>query len=407
MAISVGEAVTKAWERMVSVLFKPFAVEKWFLVGFAAWLAYLFEDSGANLRGQIQGDLSGVRTILRWFTDHPIAIPFIAIAYLFAVLAFTGGITFLRARGHFMLLHALTHEKFEIGESWSEYSNEANSAFKYFFAITAAPPLLGGVFVAFLAVIAYSDIMRGTMGAAGVIAFALGILVGLPVLILLVLANNFVRDFVLPVMFVHRIPLGEAWARVRGPILGEHKGELVLFYLLSFALAIAAGVVTCVATCLTLCATALPYIGTVILLPIYIFFRCYSLCFLQQLGPDFWSFPAIGAAKGPPVCPACGYDLRGNPFTETCPECGVVIPPNSFDLSGYAAPAAPPSTDAATATPPVPTKDVIDDADLIVDLPDEQPKGTNTLGDFPPFPEAPPPPTDKPPESPPKHPNDG
>ncbi len=28
----------------------------------------------------------------------------------------------------------------------------------------------------------------------------------------------------------------------------------------------------------------------------------------------------------PGLCPACGYDLRGNPSATSCPECGAAVP---------------------------------------------------------------------------------
>lgn len=378
MAMAVGDAVSKAWERMVRTLFKPFAIEKWFLIGFAAWLAYLFEDGGFNLQGQIRGNLGDLRPVLQWFANHPIVTVLGGIGYVVLAVAVTGVLAFLRSRGQFMLLHALTHEKFEIGESWSEYANEANSAFKFYFAFSAVTSLIGGGFAVMLVVLAYADIMSQSFGPAAIIAIILGVVLGIPGFFIVTLIEKFVRDFVLPLMFVHRIPIGEAWARARNTLLAEHKGDLVLFYLLAIVLAIASGFAAGIVTCVTCFIPALPYIGTVILLPIYIFFRCYSLCFLQQLGPEFWVFPASADAKGPPICPACGYDLRGNPFTETCPECGIAINPDSFDLTGYTRPAAAP-----------PTENKIDEADLVIDLEPEKPKDNGTIGGIPGFPQAP------------------
>lgn len=387
MAIAVGEAVTKAWDRMVTTLFKPFAIEKWFIVGFAAWLAYLFEDGEINLQGQIRGNLNGLRPVLQWMGNNLLLTALGAVVITVLLIALTGVLAFLRARGQFMLLHALTHEKFEIGETWSEYANEANSAFKFFFAYSAATMLIGLTFAVFVVSIAYNDIVSGKFGGGAIAALALGLLVGFPGFLLLSLIGKFVRDFVLPLMFVHRIPIGEAWGRARHTLIAEHKGELVLFYLLGIALGLAGGVVIGVVGCVLCCISWIPYISTVLFLPIFVFFRCYSLCFLQQLGPEFWAFPELADRKGPPICPACGYDLRGNPFTPTCPECGIAINPDSFDLTGYARPAAATAGADAASTP---AADQIDDADLVIDLEPEKPKDTGSNEGIPGFPQAPP-----------------
>lgn len=42
-----------------------------------------------------------------------------------------------------------------------------------------------------------------------------------------------------------------------------------------------------VGTCLTCCIAGLPYIQSVVFLPVYVFFRCFSVCFLEQFGEDW------------------------------------------------------------------------------------------------------------------------
>jgi len=57
-----------------------------------------------------------------------------------------------------------------------------------------------------------------------------------------------------------------------------------LFWLV---LVLATAIVTCLATCATCCIAAVPYIGTVILLPVFVLLRLFSLLFLRQFGPDY------------------------------------------------------------------------------------------------------------------------
>ncbi len=46
-------------------------------------------------------------------------------------------------------------------------------------------------------------------------------------------------------------------------------------------------VIGCIVTCLTCCIAAIPYVGTVILLPVFVLLRSFSLLFLRQFGPDY------------------------------------------------------------------------------------------------------------------------
>lgn len=74
-------------------------------------------------------------------------------------------------------------------------------------------------------------------------------------------------------------------------MIAAHPGEIVLYCLFLIVLAIATGLISCFAICITCCIAALPYLGTVILLPVFILLRSFSLVFLRQFGPDYdvWS----------------------------------------------------------------------------------------------------------------------
>src|ERR1035441_10297569 len=46
--ISVVDPISPALERVKCVLFRPFDLGKWFVIGFCAWLAYLGETGGGS-----------------------------------------------------------------------------------------------------------------------------------------------------------------------------------------------------------------------------------------------------------------------------------------------------------------------------------------------------------------------
>jgi hypothetical protein len=86
----------------------------------------------------------------------------------------------------------------------------------------------------------------------------------------------------------------EGFRIVRRELLGPHTGAVFLYLLMRVALSLAIVVLVLVAICVTLCCLAcvlaLPYVGTVLMLPVLVFLRCYALCFLEQLGGEWKLF---------------------------------------------------------------------------------------------------------------------
>jgi hypothetical protein len=65
------------------------------------------------------------------------------------------------------------------------------------------------------------------------------------------------------------------------------------------------------AMCATCCVVLIPYVGTVILLPVFVLMRSYLLLFLRQFGSEYdvWDgvsplLPITPAAPAPPALPA-------------------------------------------------------------------------------------------------------
>jgi hypothetical protein len=114
------------------------------------------------------------------------------------------------------------------------------------------------------------------------------------------------KDFVVPLQFLRRSRCLDAW-RELGDLLRGNIGNLVLYFLFRIVLAIAIAVVVVgvvlVTCCIAGCLFALPYLGTVLLLPILVFERAYSLYYLAQFGPDYDVFAplATGVSGSPPA----------------------------------------------------------------------------------------------------------
>jgi hypothetical protein len=103
--------------------------------------------------------------------------------------------------------------------------------------------------------------------------------------------------------------------------------------------------VGCLVTCLTCCLAALPYIGTVIVLPVPVFFRSFSLLFLRQFGADWdvWSkIPVLQTTTPPPVQAIVPAPIT--PMQQTTPPAPEIPPeePNASERSPYEPPESPP-----------------------------------------------------------------
>jgi hypothetical protein len=61
-------------------------------------------------------------------------------------------------------------------------------------------------------------------------------------------------------------------------------------------------------TCLTCCIVAIPYVGSVILLPLTVFMQAYPLYFIEQFGPT-WN--VFSPAKPPPLKDTAPYPGEG------------------------------------------------------------------------------------------------
>jgi hypothetical protein len=99
--------------------------------------------------------------------------------------------------------------------------------------------------------------------------------------------RRFLDDFVIPIMYRDRCGILQAW-QTFFDLARAHAGHLVLYGLFYFLLCLLAGaailaaiLLTC---CLAGCLLAIPYIGTVALLPVLVFFRLYGLEYLAQYG---------------------------------------------------------------------------------------------------------------------------
>ena len=102
-------------------------------------------------------------------------------------------------------------------------------------------------------------------------------------------------------MFRQNLPALPAFRQSMG-LVSRFPGSVVVFVLLRIAIFIGVAILSVIVCCLTCCIGTLPYIGTVILLPVLIYVKCFTLDCLAQFGPecDVWTVDVapVATAQG-------------------------------------------------------------------------------------------------------------
>ena len=311
--ISVIEPVGQAIEKTKRILFKPFDLGKWFVIGFCAWLATLLEGGGGgggNMRGGSHGGRNfegGFNHARHYILENlPWIIPTAVFVFLLAVGVMLL-LAWLRSRGDFMFLHCVAENKAEVRLPWNKYGKQANSlfVFRLVLSLVAMACIIPLVLLTIAAVCLISSRSPAIVG--GIAAIIVVVLMFLAMFIIFKLIGMFLRDFVVPVMYLRGCTCSQAWREVR-ELLRDNTGSFVLYTLFKIVIAIAIQAIiiavvlgTC---CMACCVLVIPYIGTVALLPILVFGRSYSLCYLAQYGDAlnvFMQRPEVEVVSPPPA----------------------------------------------------------------------------------------------------------
>ena len=316
MRVRYIEPLSRAVERSITICFRPFDLGKWFVLGFACWLARLTQGGGGGSiptppigdrdaeGAAIQGPFEALEEL---GFDPEVALgggilaAIIGCAVLF-LLVLIPLLVWLSSRGQFIFLDGVVHNRAAIKVPWAEYKTEGNSLFLWRLGFILVAILV--VAVAVLPVIIYA-VRHGDDALPAVAAILVMIFPAILVVIGLTYVDLFLRSFVVPIMYKERLRTNDAWRRFL-PHLKERLGWFLLYGLwllvLMFGVAIGVLILVLVTCCVAGILLVLPYLGTVLLLPVYVALRALSLEFLEQFSDDFRLFPEPEPA--PAVAPA-------------------------------------------------------------------------------------------------------
>jgi len=313
MTLSVTQPISRAIEHTKRVLFKPFDIGKWFVLGFAAFLARLGESgpwSSFHTRfpGRAGGDSAGrsfaeiADNAIAFVTQHLGLILAIGAVVMVVMLALGVVLIWLSSRGRFIFLDGVVRNRAAIVEPWTRFRALGNSLFLARCVIALLALLVFALIGVGSAAVAWPDIVNREFGPHALSAVILFVSCLLLSAVVFGLLKGLIEDFVTAVMYRYNLSFLAAASMFWSQMLRSHIGAFILFYLMKLLLMLAMGmmigviwVITC---CVACCLMAIPYIGTVLLLPILVFVRSYSIMFMEQFGPA-WRFIEAPRSEAP------------------------------------------------------------------------------------------------------------
>lgn len=321
------DALDGAMARAKRILFSPFDAGKWFALGFCAFLAQLGQGGGYTGGnpfggGARNGDV--VDKIEPWVMAHLALVLSVGAAVLLFALALGILLTWLSSRGEFMFLDGVVRDRGAVSEPWHRFRRLGNSLFVFRVVLGLAGFALVMLIIGLGLLLAWPAVRERHFDVRSIAVMVGGGCLLLLAALALILVKVLFRDFVVPIMYRRDIPALEAFQVFRLEVLPGRVPNFILFYLMMFVVGLAAAVLIVVGTCITCCIAALPYISSVVFLPILVFFRAYSLSFLEQCG-DEWRLMA--SSQQPPPPPALPPEPATSPSPKESGPDGVPLEP--------------------------------------------------------------------------------
>jgi hypothetical protein len=304
MRIAYFEPLARAWERMKGILWRPFDLSTWIVIGFSAWLAGLADGARGGGWKWIADQNDGSQVSLpfthsgRW---HELGESLLWLPVVFLVImvvaAFLLLVLWLSSRGKFIFLDNVVHARAQIVEPWNRLRTLGDSLFLWRLGFVLVCGLivlaLLLLFFAPAATLHISDAVAGLSYAA----MAMGGLVLVVFGLVAAYIGLFLEAFVIPIMYKFDLKATEAW-RYFLPWLKSRPLPFLLYGLFVLLVFIGFGIVLGAMCVLTCCIVALPYVGTVLTLWFWVTYRLFSLEFLAQFDPGFDLFAPIELVAG-------------------------------------------------------------------------------------------------------------
>src|SRR5215471_15645473 len=195
--IQIFKPVGEAFELMKKILFQPFELKKWFIIGFAAWLANL---GGGGSFNYPYNEREKAHKLNETIGQIPHSVLITGICVLVAVvLVLVVLFAWLRARGRFMFIDCIAKNRGAIAAPWREFRTEGNSYFLFSLVAAVCLVLLAALLSAPLVYLAirgrfYLSLHRDRLEPYVLLIIALWVFV----ILLVVFAWALIVNFMMP-----------------------------------------------------------------------------------------------------------------------------------------------------------------------------------------------------------------
>ena len=332
MSYSFIRPLSRGWQEMSKQLFQPFDIGRWLSLGFTAWLALLTDSCGSSGSSYSPpgggGSSDGTSTQVSWPETGELVETgrqwmetakgflmeywwaFLAVAFVILLLfAFWLLLLWISSRGKLMFVDNVVSRRAEVVAPWKQHRELGDSLFGFRLLFGLATVGVGMILLSGLGYILYTALSTGDWSSPMV--WGLGALLGLITMALSLSTAYllfFLNAFVVPIMHRKNLRTMAAWGEFAtifraNPVAFLVVGLLTFFVFLAVGVAIFVfGIATC---CVGFLLLAIPYVGTVLLLPLHVTYRAFTVEFLAQFDPEI----GLSLDPEPPPPPPPGDEM--------------------------------------------------------------------------------------------------
>jgi hypothetical protein len=287
----------------------PFQFDRWFALGFVAFLEQCGRTGGVNIPGGVPGggdggsgiDQAKLSEVTGWMGGHIALIVGLAALVLALIAVFMAVLLWLNSRGVFMYLDNVASGRSDIARPWREHRERASSYFAWSFG-AALLGLVGTLLLIVPILLAGLSMLTNGGSTGSIVAMLVSGLSLMLFIVVLSLFSLLLRDFAAPLQLHLNVSCGRALALAWGLVL-EHKGAFALYVVLKIVFAMAGTLAGWLVGCVTCCLGFLPVVLQTLLQPLLYFERAWSLFLLRQAGHDLFAVAAT-----PTRLPSSGLD---------------------------------------------------------------------------------------------------
>ncbi|MBN8709199.1 MAG: hypothetical protein BGO12_06405 [Verrucomicrobia bacterium 61-8] len=314
------EPLSVAWLAVSKQLFDNFRFGKWFALGFSAWLANILIGNTGNcsfpfdivntlLKINTRSDSTSALTthwpqflaaapvpgqattpdfsqLLGGSSSMIVVFLIIIVAALVVGLGIGLVILWVGCRGQFMLLDNVLHNRDAVVRPWKEFRKHGNSLFLPFLLLGGGNFIL--IFAVVIAVVAFFEVpgLESSVQMWVWIVVGLVCLLSFALVVLAAILLMLVRE--VGSIWMYRNG-GTAWDAMRRimALSMDRPMDVFLYIVARLVLGFVFWMIIVMVGIATCCIGYLPYINTVLTLPVSVFRVVYNVELVAQFGPEF------------------------------------------------------------------------------------------------------------------------